>query len=326
MNIKKVAILTSGGDAPGMNKIIHSCCENLIYKNIEPYVVINGYRGLYDGDIRKANMTILESNANNSGSIIYSSRFNEHLKKETIKKEIDNLKKNDIDVLIVIGGNGSYEGAKLISKNGFNVVCLPATIDNDVSFTQYTIGFDSALSAIVDTIDNLNYTAKTHGNVFLIEAMGRDCSDLTLAAALASRVDYIVTKYNKLEMNQYVEKVNELKAKRRSILFLISEKIYEDNYFLEKLSNYIEQKTNIKTKAHIIGFIQRGAKPTATERYNAARVAKHCIDCIVQNKLNIAIGIDGDKFIETDLINNDFENKKDEKEILKTIEIINNKK
>lgn len=325
MQIKNVAILTSGGDAPGMNKLIYSCCENLINNNIKPYVVINGFEGLYKNDIREANMWILENNANNSGSVIYCSRFNEHKNNDVLDIEVENIKKNKIDLLIVIGGNGSYEGAKKLCEKGVKVICLPATIDNDINFTQYTIGFDSALSAIVDTIDNLNFTAKTHGNVFLIEAMGRDCSDLTLAAALSSRVDYIVTKYNKLEMNQYIDVIKKIRNKRRSILFLISEKIYNDVNYLHKLEEYIEKATSINTKVHIIGFIQRGAKPTATERFNAVRFAKCCVDAIIDNKYNIAIGIDGDKFNETDLLSNNFIKQINQDHVLKYINIINKK-
>ena len=210
MKIKKVAILTSGGDAPGMNKLVYTCCELLKEHNIEPFVVIEGFKGLYNNDIRPANMWILETNANLSGSVIYCSRFENHKEDDVLKQEAKNLKDNGIDALIVIGGNGSYEGAKRLIKHGVKVMCLPATIDNDVGFTEYTIGFSSALSAIVDTIDNLNQTARTHGNVYLIEAMGRDCSDLTLAAALSARVDYIVTKYNKLTDKQYLDIINEM--------------------------------------------------------------------------------------------------------------------
>ena len=240
MKIKKVAVLTSGGDAPGMNKLVYTCCDLLKQNNIEPYVVIDGYKGLYENDIRPANMWILETNANLSGSVIYCSRFEKHLEEDVIEQEVKHLKDNEIDVLIVIGGNGSYIGAKRLMDRGIKVMCLPATIDNDINFTEFTIGFNSALSAIVDTIDNLNQTAKAHGNIFLIEAMGRDCSDLTLAAALSARVDYIVTKYNKLEEKDYLAIVKEMKKTRRSVLFLISEKLYDDVAYLTKLRKYLE--------------------------------------------------------------------------------------
>ncbi len=325
MNIKKVAILTSGGDAPGMNKLLHSCCENLINNNIKPYVVIDGFLGLYKNDIREANMRILENSAHNSGSVIYCSRFLEHNNENVLIKEVENLNKNEIDLLIVIGGNGSYAGAQKLVEKGVKVICLPATIDNDINFTQYTIGFDSALREVVETIDNLNFTAKTHGNIFLIEVMGRECSDLTLHGALASRVDYIVTKYNKLDKKEYLEIVNEIKNKRRSILFLITENVYQDKNFLNEIKLYIEEKTKIPTKTHIIGYTQRGAKPTATERYNAVRLAKHCVDNIIKQKYNIAIGIDGEKIVDIELMNNNFMKTRNEKEILEFIKLINQK-
>ncbi len=326
MNIKKVAILTSGGDAPGMNKLVYTCCELLKDNNIEPYVVIDGYKGLYNNDIRPANMWILETNANVSGSVIYCSRFENHREEAILKQEAKNLKAAGIDVLIVVGGNGSYAGAKCLIQHGVKVMCLPATIDNDINFTEFTIGFNSALSAIVDTIDNLNMTAKTHGNVYLIEAMGRDCSDLTLAAALSARVDYIVTKYNKLTDEQYLKIINEMKTTRRSILFLISEKIYDDVAYLTHLRKYLEAETGIPTKAHIIGFIQRGAKPTAMERFQAWRLAKYCVDNILKGNLNVAVGIKDDKELITPLLDHDFKKHRSDKELLKMIDVINNKK
>ena len=324
MTIKKVAILTSGGDAPGMNKLLHSCCEQLISNNITPYVVINGFLGLYENDIREANMKILLNNAHNSGSVIYCSRFYDHFKEEVLLKEVKNLKDKQIDLLIVIGGNGSYAGAQKLIEKGINVICLPATIDNDINFTQYSIGFDSALSEIVDTIDNLNFTTKTHGNIFLIEVMGRECSDLTLFSAQAAKVDYIITKHNKLQKEQFVDIINKTKKYKRGFLFLITENVYDQDY-LNQIREFIQLETNIPTKTHIIGHRQRGAKPTAMERYNAVRFAQKCLDCITNNIFNVAIGIDGEKFIITKLLNNNFLKQRDGQEVLEIINSINNK-
>lgn len=323
-NIKNVAILTSGGDAPGMNKVIYTCCNNLIKKNIKPFIILDGYLGLFQNKIKKANMIILENSANHSGSIIYSSRFDEHRNKDIIKKSVSNLKKNNIDVLIIIGGNGTFEGSKLLINSGIKVICIPATIDNDISNTEYSIGFDSALSSIVDTIDNLNNTATSHGKVFLIEAMGRDCSDLTLAAGLASRVDYIVTKHNKLSPDEYVSIIKKLSKKRRSIIFLITEKIYENDKFdLPFLKNYINLYTNKKAEFHIIGFIQRGAKPTAFERYNAARLGNFAVELILNNTFNVAIGVKGQKLIKNNILKTNFNKKRDTKDIINKINLIN---
>lgn len=317
--IINAAILTSGGDSPGMNKAIYTLSSELSKKNIIPYVIINGFKGLVENDIRIADIKTLERNSNESGSVIYSSRYMKFSDKDNIEKSISNLKKNNIDCLFIIGGNGTYEGAKLLAKNGIKIICLPATIDNDLNFTEYTIGFDSALNCIDNCIEQIYRTSKSHNNIFLIETMGRGCPDLTTYSALSSNVDYIITLENILEVNDIIEKIKNIN--KDNIIILVTENIYGYNGkpTLEEICKEIESKINRVVRKYVIGHIQRGAKPTAIDKYNSSRMAIFAVECYLNNKKNIAIGIDGKKNIFTDLLSNDFKKNKIDIEIIKKI-------
>lgn len=315
---KRIAILCSGGDAPGMNKALYTIARQAIKNCIKPYVVIEGYQGLYENKIYPADLTILETNANHSGSIIYSSRF-DGFKNDlnVVLKCVENLKQQNIDTVFVLGGNGSLQGARVLSSHGIKVFGLPCTIDNDVMHTDYTIGFDSALNAICDVIDNLKYTANSHGNIYLVEIMGRECSDLTIAASYASMVDYVVTPDNILEIDDYLKIINHYKnINRRSIIFLITEKIYDgiENINLQTIKAKIAAATGMNTKIHIIGFVQRGATPTAIDRYNAARLAAFAFEQYLNNNNNLYVGIEGSNLVVNKLDDNRDLNKKNNKE------------
>ncbi len=291
--IKKIAILTSGGDSPGMNKVIESIVSRSLDFNLVPYLIFNGFKGLVDNEFKKAKIDEILEKSNLSGSMIYCSRFNDFSKSENISKAISNLKMNQIDCLFVLGGNGSMQGANLLVNKGIKVIAIPCTIDNDVSYTDYSIGFDSALNVIADTIDLLKNTARSHRNIFLIELMGRNCSALTIATAYINNVDYVITPFNildKLEILKVCKKI--IKNKKREIIFLITERLYSSSE-LSSIADYIQQNTNISTKVHVMGFIQRGAKPTGYERYTATKMGYFAIESYLKNKYNIMISMKG---------------------------------
>ncbi len=331
--MKKIAILTSGGDAPGMNKAIATLTQEANKLGWETYVVLEGYKGLYEDRIKIVNQRLVASSSNLAGSVILSSRFPEFKEDKIADICAKNLKDKGIDLLFVLGGNGTFTGAKRLISRGVNVIGIPCTIDNDVNHTEYTIGFVSALSACVDTIDMLKATCDTHGNVMFVEIMGRKCSDLTIATSFATNVDYIITPYNIKSPDEIVSIIKKIKAQpnQKGVIILITELIYTgkdgEQMHLNDLRKYVEEKVNTPTRTHVIGFVQRGAHPTAIERYNADRISRHAISLAKKNKLNVAIGIDGDRTIETDL-NADFnrvENEKKVNEALTLINVIDNK-
>ncbi|MGL4947866.1 MAG: ATP-dependent 6-phosphofructokinase [Mycoplasma sp.] len=326
--ISNIAVLTSGGDSPGMNKAIMTIVENANKHGLKSYVVLNGFEGLYTDRIREADIRVLQNNANLAGSCILSSRFPEFKDDEVTKVCVENLKKHNIDLVFVLGGNGSYQGGRKLKNFGIDVVCLPCTIDNDIARTEFTIGFDSALNAVTDTIDMLKTTCDTHGNTMLVEIMGRHCSDLTIAASSATNVDYIVTPYNVIDKDKFCEVIEKTKAipHKKSVLILITELIYTgkdgEQISLSDLRAYVEKKTKIPTKTHVIGFVQRGAKPTAIERYNAYRMASFAVECAVKGIVNVAIGINGPTEY-TISIDEDFDSNENSSKVLRSLETVN---
>lgn len=326
--IKNIGILTSGGDSPGMNKVIKTIVDHATNHGIKSFVILNGFRGMYEDRIREANIRILENNSNLAGSCILSSRFPEFKDDKVTELCVENLKKHEIDLVFILGGNGSFAGAAKLRNYGIDVIAIPCTIDNDVGHTEFTIGFDSALNAVTDTIDMLKTTCDTHGNTMLVEIMGRKCSDLTIAASNATNIDYIVTPYNVLKKEKFVEIIRKVKSvpHKKSVLILITELIYTgkegDEISLSELREYIEKETKNPTKTHVIGFVQRGAKPSAIERYNASRMAIFAVECAVQGKVNIAVGINGPELLATD-INNDFDRVENKDKVVKALQLIN---
>lgn len=326
--ITNIAILTSGGDSPGMNKTINTIVTHTIKHGMNPYVVLNGFQGLYADRIRPADVRILETSSNLAGSCILSSRFPEFKDDAVCDVCIQNLKKHKIDLVFVLGGNGSYKGAQKLRENGIDVMGLPCTIDNDIAHTEFSIGFDSALNAVTDTIDMLKTTCDTHGNTMIVEIMGRHCSDLTIAASSATNVDYIVTPYNIIDKDKFVEVVESVRKKphKKSVIFLVTELIYTgkkgEQPALKEICSYIEEKTKTKTRTHVIGFVQRGAKPTAIERYNAARMASFAVECVVKGNVNQAIGIFGPETIGIDISHN-FDRVENKQKALNYVEFVN---
>ncbi len=330
----KIGILTSGGDAPGMNKAIATLTQEANKLGWETYVILEGYKGMYEDRIKLCNQRLVDSASNLAGSIILSSRFPEFKDEAVADQCAANLKKHGIELVFALGGNGTFAGSKKLVKRGIKVIDIPCTIDNDVSHTEYTIGYVSALAACVDTIDMLRATCETHGNTMLVEIMGRKCSDLTIAAAFACNVDYIITPYNVKTPDEVVDIVKRIKAQpnKKSALILITELIYTgkdgEPMHLNDLRKYVEEKTAVPTKNHVIGFVQRGAHPTAIERYNADRISRHAINLAKSGVFNVAIGIDGDRTIQTSIEENfdRVENEKKVHEALKLINVIDNKK
>ena len=320
---RRIAILTSGGDAPGMNKVIESLITRALDFKYECYIIKNGYKGLCDNEIYPADYYHIKQKSSLSGSMIFCSRFNDFKEEDNLNKAVINLKKLKIDCLFVLGGNGSMSGAKLLIKKDINVIGIPCTIDMDVNYTDYSIGFDSALNAIADTLDLLKNTARSHGNIFLVELMGRNCSALTLATAYINNVDYVITPFNFMDKNQILHICNQIinTKNSRDIFILVTERLYS-NEELNEISDFVQSNTNKSTKIHIMGFIQRGAKPTGHERYNATRMAYKAIELLNESKTNFMIGLNGNDFITTSL-DNDFHKIENEKEIKYLLSTIN---
>ena len=192
--IKKIGILTSGGDAPGMNSALIGAIRSGINANKEMYVIYDGYKGLIEGKIQKVNKDTFKDKMNQGGTVIKTARLPEFKELSVRQKAVEILRKEGIDALIVIGGDGSYMGAKKLTELGINCIGLPGTIDNDIASTDYTIGFDTALNTVVNEIDNIVDTSSSHHRCAVVEIMGNRCADLTLYAGIATNADIILSK------------------------------------------------------------------------------------------------------------------------------------
>lgn len=293
--MRKIAILTSGGDATAMNKTISSLVYFANKANIEAYLVYGGYEGLYKNNIVKAELNEVRTWYNLTGTKIFSSRFPEFKESAIRSTCILNLKNKDIDTLVVIGGDGSYIGALRLHEDGFNVIGLPGTIDNDVASSSYTIGFDSALNEIVDRIHEIKSCMESHNDVAIIEIMGRHCVDLTVFASIATAADIVVTYENFLSPNEILNKITEIRNNRPtgSIIILVTELLLGvgDKPSLKDYKDYVEKNSKNKVKINVLGYMQRGGKLTAMDSIRSTMMAQHAIELIVKNKLGRIVGV-----------------------------------
>ncbi|MCP4336667.1 MAG: 6-phosphofructokinase [Mycoplasma sp.] len=287
--MKKLAILTSGGDAPGMNPAIRAIVKSAKAYNIEPFLVMEGYKGLYEGNIISANEFNIDKIISQGGTVIYSARFPEFKKPEVREKAKAQLLNKGIDALVVIGGDGSYHGAQLLHEIGVKTIALPGTIDNDITSSDFTIGYDTALNTIVQNVDRVRDTMESHNRVAIIEVMGHGCGDLALFSAIATGVEIVVTNENKMTPEEIGEIVKEQsQMKKRSIIVLVSEHIFED---LDEVAKKVESISGKVTRAMSFAHLQRGGIPTAQERINSARMSIKAVELLAKGESGLAIGI-----------------------------------
>lgn len=293
--MKRVAILTSGGDSSSMNRCLAAFAAfTASDANLEILYVFGGYKGLWNDQIYKVNYSEVRTWYNLPGSKIYCSRFPEMKEEEYRLKIVENLKKHKIDCLVVIGGDGSYKGALKLSELGVNVICMPGTIDNDVTSTSYSIGFDSSLNIIVDSINSIKSCMQSHGNIAFIEIMGRRCSDLTVFAGIATDADIVITWENMVSPEKLLELIKEKRQiNKRGLVVLISELLMgKDGYpTIQEYADYVMKYSNEKIKINVLGHIQRGGKPTAMDMIRATMLTKKTLELIKEDNYNKIVGL-----------------------------------
>lgn len=291
--MKRLAILTSGGDASTMNKCLSSFVTYSSKFNCEIFFVLNGYKGLYDNQIYKAEYTETKSWWNLPGSKIYSSRFMDILKPNVQAQIVNNLKEKNIDYLIVIGGDGSFKGANLLASHGIKVFCLPGTIDNDVVSSSYSIGFDTALNVAVNSINQIKSSMNSHKNIAMIELMGRHCIDLTVFAAIATEADIVLTHESFFTKQQLLDKILSIrKVNKRGIVILFIEKFLGLNNIpsVEEYIDFIHKNSSESVKLNHLGWTQRGGTPTAMDLVRATMMVYKVFELISCDESNKIIG------------------------------------
>ena len=286
--MKKIGVLTSGGDAPGMNAAIRAVVRKAIYHERSVFGFSNGYDGLMEGNISEMTLGSVGDIIHRGGTILQSARSKEFITDKGQWKAIDQLKKHQLDALIVIGGDGSIRGAQSLDEKGFPCIGIPATIDNDIYGTDFTIGFDTALNTIIEAIDKVRDTATSHERTYIIEVMGRDAGDLALWAGLADGAESILIPEVKEEFNDIIKRLERgvRRGKKHSIIILA-----EGVGSAIDLSKRIEEKTNLETRVTVLGYIQRGGSPTAQDRVLASRFGAKAVQLLLEDKSGMMVGI-----------------------------------
>ncbi len=294
--MKKIAVLTSGGDAPGMNAAFRAVVRKSIYEGIEVYGVYQGYQGLVNDNIKKLELGDVGDIIQRGGTKLYSARCPEFIEPQVRQKGIENLKKRGIDSLVVIGGDGSYRGAQRLDEEGINTIGVPGTIDNDINGTDYTIGFDTALNTIVDAVDRIRDTATSHERTFIIEVMGRDAGDLALWAGVAGGAETILIPEASSDIKVVAERIETgmIRGKKHSII-IVAEGVMSASECGEELRKYI----NVDTRESVLGHMQRGGKPTGTDRVLASRLGAYAVELLLEGLSGYAVGIENNSLSKT---------------------------
>ncbi|GAA0182887.1 6-phosphofructokinase [Clostridium sediminicola] len=305
----KIGILTSGGDAPGMNAAIKAIVKVANNNNIEVFGIKHGYKGLVEEKLIKLDNFIVDSISEKGGTILKTARCLEFMEEEVRRKALGILKKFGIDSVIVIGGDGSFQGAEKLSKLGIKVIGLPGTIDNDLSYTDYCIGFDTTLNTVLECIGKIKDTDSSHEKTTIIEVMGRYCGDLALYSALAGGAEIISTPERKLDFETICIKLSENISRGKTDNIII---ITERMYGIEELKEYIEEKLQISIRTTVLGFVQRGGNPSALDRVLANKMGAKAVELLIKGVSGRAVGIRNNEIIDVNF--SDINNKNIEKD------------
>lgn len=296
--MKKIGVLTSGGDAPGMNAAVRAVVRKAIYHGVEVFGVKNGFQGLIEGNITKMEIGFVGGIIQRGGTILFSARCDEFETKEGQETAIKNLKEHGIEGLIVIGGDGSIRGAQALAKWGYPCIGVPATIDNDIAGTDYTIGFDTALNTIIEAIDKIRDTATSHERTYVIEVMGRDAGDLALWAGLADGAETILIPEQTEDFEAVIKRLKRghERGKKHSIIIL-AEGVGDGFAYGSK----IQKATNYETRVTVLGHIQRGGSPSAYDRVLAGRLGALAVDALLEGNNGKMVGIEHNKLVRHDI-------------------------
>jgi len=300
--VTKIGVLTSGGDAPGMNAAIRAVVRTGLYHGLELYGITRGYAGMIDDDITRMESRSVANIIQRGGTILKTARCKEFFEFEGRKKAYANLKKRGINGLVVIGGDGSFKGALKFSQE-FDIPCigLPGTIDKDIAGTDFTIGFDTAVNTAVEAIDKIRDTADAHDRLFIIEVMGRDAGYIALHSGIATGAEHILIPERKTDIEDVVASLLE-KEKRKKLVNMIV--VAEGDGFggAEETSKYIKEKLpNADIRVCILGHIQRGGSPSCLDRLIASRMGYHAVESLIEGHHNVMVGILNNKLHYTPL-------------------------
>ncbi|MBE6021340.1 MAG: 6-phosphofructokinase [Clostridiales bacterium] len=297
--MKRIAILTSGGDSPGMNAAVRSIVRTAIHYDIEVYGIKRGYQGLIEGDLIKMDTRSVSDILDRGGTMLLTARSEAFMTEEGFGRALDVLKEYSIDGLVVIGGNGSMRGAKDLSDSGVAAIGIPGTIDNDLPYTDFTIGFDTAVNTAINAIGNLRDTSSSHGRVTIVQLMGRHCGDIALFAGIGSGADVIIVPEDEYDEDEVCRRV--LEGKKRGKLHCLIIAAEGAPVTCEELKTVIMEKTGMESRITVLGHVQRGGSPSSYDRLIASRMGAYAVKVLMEGRKARAVGIKNEQMIDLDI-------------------------
>lgn len=294
-----IAVLTSGGDAPGMNAAVRAVVRAAINRNLQVYGVKRGYNGLLNGDVVQMNLRSVSDIINHGGTVLYTARSEEYNTPEGVKKAADYCRSLGVKGVVVIGGDGSFRGARDLSGAGIPCVGIPGTIDNDIACSEYTIGFDTAMNTVLEMVDKIRDTAQSHDRCSVVEVMGRRCGDIALQTGIACGATAILVPEKPHDIDtMVVDKILATQATgKKHFIVIVAEGVGGS----AEIAKYIEEKTGIETRATVLGHVQRGGSPTLRDRVVATAMGHHAVELIANNIGNRVCALQNGNVVDFDI-------------------------
>lgn len=297
---KTIAVLTSGGDAPGMNAAVRSVVRAAMYRDMKVIGVFRGYNGLLNKDVKELDLRSVSDCINRGGTILYTARSEEMKTPEGMAKAAQNCRELGIDGLVVIGGDGSFQGARKLSLAGVPCVGIPGTIDNDIACSEYTVGFDTAMNTAMEMVDKIRDTAQSHDRCSVVEVMGRRCGDIALQTGIACGATSILVPEIEFDIERdVIAKIYDQKSTGKKHFIIV---VAEGVGGVEDLAKYIEKRTGIETRATILGHVQRGGSPTLRDRVIATAMGADAVRLLEKGIGNRVIALKDGRTVDYDIL------------------------
>ena len=299
MSVKRIGVLTSGGDAPGMNPCVRAVVRTATFHGVECYGIRRGYNGLINGDIFKLDEKSVSHTINRGGTILYTARSKEFMTEEGQKKAVSTCKFLGLDSIVAIGGDGTFQGARALSKYGINVVCIPATIDNDISCTNYSIGFDTAANTAIECIDKLRDTMQSHERCSVVEVMGRNAGFLAMYVGLAVGATAVLVPEKPIDFeHDVIEKIRQARFNGFSHYMIV---VAEGAASASDVASKIKEAIDLDPRVTVLGHIQRGGVPTGRDRINATKMGYLAVELLLAGKTNRIVCTNAGSFTDIDI-------------------------
>ena len=299
MSQKSIAVLTSGGDAPGMNAAVRAVVRAGINRGMRVFGIYRGYNGLLNGDIKEMNLRSVSDIIGNGGTMLYTARSEEFKKKEAQERAADFCRSKGIEGVVVIGGDGSFRGARALTNAGINCIGVPGTIDNDIACSEYTVGFDTAMNTALEMVDRIRDTAQSHDRCSIVEVMGRRCGDIALQTGIATGATAILVPevdFN-IERDVIARIINTQKTGKKHFVIVVAEGVGG----VADLAKYIEHRLGIEARATILGHVQRGGSPTLRDRVVASQMGYEAVSLLDKGIGNRVVVMRGGKITNLDI-------------------------